>query len=90
MKAELNQIISGLSSTLNMLELIRRNACQMEELFLFKPCVPLSWEDFYNLLPAHMSSEGSNKREREEAVMMKWIGVLQLIDGTSVCTRTDM
>lgn len=80
-KAELDQIVSGLSSTLNMFELIRSHSSQMKELFLYKPQHCLTWEDLLNLLPAKFSVDGCNRREREEAVFMKWISVLKVIDG---------
>jgi hypothetical protein len=80
-KAELDQLVCGLSSTLNILELIRNNPEQMKELFLYKSCPPLTWGDMYKLLPAKFSIEGSNERDRQEAVMMKWIKVIKDIEG---------
>lgn len=80
-KAELDQMLCGLSSTLNVLELIRDNCQQMRPLFLYDSRPPLSWENLYNLLPARMSVDGANKREREEAVMMRWIRLTQIVEG---------
>ena len=80
-KAELDQMLCGLSSTLNVLELIRDNRQQMRPLFLYTSLPPLTWESLYNLLPARMSVEGANKRECEEAVMMRWIKLTQIIEG---------
>ena len=80
-KSELDQLVCGLSSTLNVLDLVRKNSLQMKELFLYHDPPPLTWESVYNLFPAQMSTEGSTKREREEAVMMRWINVITCIEG---------
>ena len=80
-KAELDQMFKcGLSSTLNILELVRENK-GMRQLFVYDQQPPMSWDDLYNILPAVMSPEGSNRREEEEAVMMKWIKLSQAIEG---------
>ena len=83
-KAELDQLLCGLSSTLNVLELIRNNKKEMKPLFVYTSPQSLTWDKLYNLLPAKMSPEGSNKRECEEAVMMKWIQVIQNVEGMQV------
>ena len=70
----------GLSSTLNILELVRENK-GMRQLFVYDQQPPMSWDDLYNILPAVMSPEGSNRQEEEEAVMMKWIKLSQAIEG---------
>lgn len=79
-KAELDQMLCGLSSTLNVLELIRENK-GMRQLFVYNQQPPMSWEDIYSVLPAVMSPEGSNIQEEEEAVIMKWIKLCQFIQG---------
>ena len=73
-------MLCGLSSTLNVLELIRENK-GMRQLFVYNQQPPMSWEDIYSVLPAVMSPEGSNIQEEEEAVIMKWIKLCQFIQG---------
>ena len=57
-----------------------RQSSANEALFLYTSLPPLTWENLYNLLPARMSVDGSNKRECEEAVMMRWIKLTQIIE----------
>ena len=70
----------SLSSTLNILELVRENK-GIRQLFVYNQQPPMSWDDLYNILPVVMSPEGSNRREEEEAVMMKWIKLSQAVEG---------
>ena len=80
-KAELDQLLCGLSSTLNVLQFLRDNSKQLRQLFIYNPLPMLTWDKLYNLLPAKLSVEGSNKREHEEATMMNWVKLTQLIEG---------
>lgn len=82
-KAELEQILCGLSSTLNVLQLIRENSEAMQPLFFYNPPPSMTWDELFDLLHPTMSPEGSNKREAEEAVVMKWIKLIQMIEGIS-------
>ena len=80
-KAELYPLLCGLSSTLNVLQFLRDNSKQLSQLFIYNPFPMLTWDKLYNLLPAKLSVEGSNKRECEEAIMMNWVKLAQFIEG---------
>ena len=79
-KAELDQILCGISSTLNALTLIRDNGVVMRQLFVFKVCPPPTADNLFDMLPAKFSESGSNAREKE-ATMMLWWDFLQMVEG---------
>ena len=79
-KAELDQILCGISSTLNALTLIRDNGV-MRQLFVFKVRPPPTADNLFDTLPAKFSESGSNAREKEEATMMLWWDFLQMVEG---------
>lgn len=81
-KAELDQLLGGLVSTLNVLSLIRENASQMRSLFVYSKPSALSADDLYDLLQPKLSPIGSNRQEAEEAAVMQWCDFLQVIEST--------
>ena len=80
-KAELDQILCGLSSTLNALTLIRDNAAVMRPLFVYQQRPPPTADTLFDMLQAKFSESGTNAREVEEATMMIWCDFLQMVDG---------
>ena len=78
-KSELDQMICGIAETLHALELIRENATLFRPLFVYSQKI-YSANDRYIFSPK-LSPDGSNRREREEAVIMLWINFLQDIQG---------
>ena len=76
-KAELDQLLCGMSSTLNTLELIRGFPCTFRPLFVYSTPPRLTWEKLFEMFPAKTSPEGSNLRELEEAAVMRWTKLLQ-------------
>ncbi len=80
-KAELDQILCGLSSTLNFLEFVRNNQRELRQFFIYNPPPTFTWSSLYNLLPATMSEIGTNRREEEENVIMKWINLTRIVEG---------
>ncbi len=80
-KAELDQILCGLSVTLNALTLIRDNAVLMRPLFVYEERPPPKADAVYDMFPATFSASGSNIREKEEATMMVWNDFLQMVQG---------
>ena len=85
-KAELDQLVKGLN-VLKIGDLVEANPQKMRELFVhFKP-LPLTADAFFDLFPARLSPMGSNKREAEEAALMKWVNYTQATEGGSqVCS----
>ena len=81
-KAELDQIVNGLK-VLKIEELIQANPQKMRELFVhFKP-LPLTADALFDMFPARFSPICSNKRESEEAALMKWVNYTQAVEGES-------
>ena len=80
-KAELDQILCGLSSTLNALTLIRNNPLVMRPLFIHQDRHPPTADTLFDMFQAKFSELGSNAREAEEATMMKWSDFLQMVEG---------
>ena len=78
-KAELDQILSGLSETLNVLALIRENPVLFRPLFIFSERV-VTGDYIYDLFS---TINGSNVREEEEAATMYWIELLREIHSES-------
>ena len=52
----------------------------MRPLFVFNK-VPITSDGLYDILPANYSPQGSNKREKEELVIIQWIELTQYIEG---------
>ena len=80
-KAELDQILCGLSSTLNALALIRNNPVVMRPLFVYQERPPPTADTLFDMFQAKFSELGSNAREVEEETMMKWSDFLQIVEG---------
>ena len=59
----------------------------MRQLFVYNPTPLMSWEELFDLLLPVMSPEGSNQRESEEAAIMKWVNLIQMIEGTHLHTN---
>lgn len=87
-KAELDQILCGLSSTLNMLYLIRENPKQFCSLFVHTPIEKISGDSVYKLFKAVLSPDGSNRREEEELVLMWWADLIYHIEGIAIAPHT--
>ena len=81
MKAELDQILCGLSEAHSILQLVRMNAPNMRSLFVHQTHPPFTADNVYDLLEAKFSDPGSNRREKEEAVMIFWYDLLKIIEG---------
>ena len=79
-KAELDQLLSGLSSTLGVLELVRGDPVLMKDLFIHTPTSPMTADDMYDAFNICYSLNGSNNREREEATIMLWVQFLPCIE----------
>lgn len=80
-KAELDQIIAGLEM-FGIRKLSKENPQLSRSLFVhFKP-VPLTADKLFDLFPARFSPQGSNRREEEEAALMRWINFTQEIEGS--------
>lgn len=77
-KAELDQILCGLSETLDALRLI---PTLMRPLFVWAKPPPLTAEGVYDMLPALLSENGNNARECQETIMMFWNDFLENVEG---------
>lgn len=84
-KAELDQILCGLSETLHTLDVIRHNPTLFRPLFVYFERPPLTGDQLYDLLLPKYSLEGSNMKEKEEAVTMLWVDFLQELQGKLSC-----
>ena len=80
MKAELDQILSGLSETLNVLVLVKQHPNLFRPLFVFNE-VKVTGDMLIDLFQPKLSPKGSNIRIKEEAAMMYWLDLLQDIQG---------
>ena len=76
-KAELDQLLCELSSTLGVLELLRSDPALMRPLLVYTPTNPVT-------------ADGSNSREKEEATVMLWVHFLQRIERKHVCSCMAM
>ena len=78
-KAELDQLLCGLSYTLDVLGLLRSDPTIMRPL-LVRPSIPLlTADEMFDSFHIHYSPNGSNK-EREEATIMLWFHYLQTVE----------
>lgn len=80
-KAELDQILCGLSSTINMLFLIREHPKKFRPLLVHTPVDKVSGDVMYALFKPVLSPDGSNRREAEELVLMWWAEMIYYIEG---------
>ena len=80
-KGELDQILCGLSGTLHVLDLIRRDPGVMRSLFVHTECPPVTSDSMFDMFSISYSPPGSNSREEEEAVGLYWYRFLQCIEG---------
>ena len=79
-KAELDQMLCGLDSTLNCLQLIRDHPVHFRPHFIYSN-KRLSADDLLQLFPPQFSLEGSNHREEEERIFMYWADFMYHIEG---------
>ena len=86
-KAELDQLIEGLS-TLQVLDLVRSNPDVMRELFIYVEPKKLSSDYIIDLFTPSYSPQGCNRREFEEAAVMKWIQFIEIIEGVRITTTS--
>ena len=80
-KAELDQLADGLK-TLDIFDLLRSNPNKMRQLFVNENPDSLTADKMLDMFLSNLSPLGSNRRESEEAVVMKWVNYLQMIEGT--------
>ena len=85
-KAELDQLLCGLSSTLGVLELLRSDPALMRPLLVHTPTNPVTADDVFDAFVFCYSPIGSNSREKEEATIMLWVHFLQRIECKHVCS----
>ena len=74
-KAELDQILSGLSETLNVLVLIKQHPNLFRPLFVFNE-IKVTGDMLFDLFQPKLSPKGSNISIKEEAAMMYWLDLL--------------
>ena len=79
-KAELDQLREGLS-VMGVLQLLKENAPVMCPLLLSQKPRNLTAEYMIQIFDIKFSPQGSNRREEEEEVSMRWIQYLQMIEG---------
>ena len=77
-KAELDQILCGLSETLGLLDLVHGNPIIMRPLFVKATKPPLTAESLYDLFVMHYSKDGSNTKE---VTGMRWLSFLECVEG---------
>ena len=87
-KAELDQILCGLSSTLNMLHLIREYPKMFRPLLVYEKTAKLSGDDLFGTFAPILSPDGSNQREAEELLLMWWADMLYYIEGEIFSSST--
>ena len=79
-KAELDQLLCGLSSTLDVLELLRSDPTVMRPLLVSSSIPRLTADEMFDTFHIHYSPNGSNKKEKEEATIMLWFHYLQTVE----------
>ena len=82
-KAELDQIVNGLE-TLDLLFLVRQNPTAARPLFVHSHATLLTAGDVFDIFHPKLSDAGSNKREKEEDQLMKWMNFLEQVEGACV------
>ena len=75
-KAQLDQILCGLSSTMNLLYLMREYPAKFRPLLVWSQPDKVSGDLLYSLFKPILSPDGSNKREQEELVLMWWADMI--------------
>ena len=84
-KSELDQLCEGFK-TMGVLQLIKDNKIMYPLLLARKP-LPMTADLMIKMFATKFSPEGSNVREKEEDVAMKWIQYVQTIEGEYVCYK---
>ena len=79
-KAELDQILSGLSQTLNVLVHIKQHPNLFRPLFVFNE-IKVTGDMLFDLFHPKLSPKGSNIHTKEEAAIIYWLDLLQNIQG---------
>ena len=79
-KAELDQILSGLSETLSVLVLIKQHPNLFRPLFVFNE-IKVTGDMLFDLFQPKLSPKGSNIHIKEEAAIRYWLDLLQDIQG---------
>ena len=79
-KSELDQMCNGLK-TMGVLQMFQDNSLIMRPLLLSRKPTALTADRMIQMFFTKFSPQGSNSREREEEVTMKWIHYLQMIEG---------
>ena len=79
-KAELDQILCGLASTLGALDLLRNNPTAMRPLLVNSPLQHLTADYMFDTCEVKYSPSGSNSKQKEEAVVMMWLNFLQRVE----------
>lgn len=69
-KAELDQLLCGLSCTIGALDLLRNNPAVMRPLLVPSITGPLSADEMFDAFDICYSPDGSNIKEREETTVM--------------------
>ena len=85
-KAQLDQIVTGLSS-LGVYDLIKANPRTMHKLLTLRPKL-LTSDSMIDLFETKLSPVGSNRREDEELLVMFWMDYLGRIEGKQVLLLT--
>lgn len=73
---------------MGVLTLIRSNPNKLRHLFVTGRVVPLTADKMIDMFITKYSPEaleGSNQREIEDNVILRWCHYLQLIEGTAIC-----
>ena len=79
-KAELDQLLCGLSSTLSVLDLLRSDPILMRPLLVKTYATPIIADETFDAFHICYSPDGSNQKEREETTIIFWVHFLQNIE----------
>ena len=85
-KAQLDQLIEGLK-VLGIFDMIKAYPHTVYSLLQSQP-EPMTATCMIDLFQPRFSEQGSNKREKEEEMMMYWIQMLELIGGKMCSTMS--
>ena len=69
-KAELDQLLCGLSSTLSALDLLRSDPILMRPLLVKTNARPITADEAYDAFHIFYSPDGSNQKEKEETTII--------------------